>query len=52
VTVGPDEAPIGGLDLEISRGTVKKRPCILAELRDEVEMDDTHRNPKGYNALL
>ena len=52
MTIGPDEAPIGGLDLEISRGTARERPCVPAELRDEVEMDNTRKNPKGYNALL
>ncbi len=50
--VGPDEVLIGGLDFETSRGTVKERPRMFAELRDEVEMDDTYRNPKGYNVLL
>ena len=52
VTVGPDEAPIGGLNPETSRGTVKERPRMPTESRDEVKMDDTRRNPKGYNALL
>jgi len=52
MTIGPDEAFIGGLDLETSRRTTKKRPYILAKLRDEVEMDNTCRNPKGYNILL
>ncbi len=52
VTVGPDEALIDGLDPETSRKTAKERPRMPVEPRDEVEMDDTRRNPKGYNVLL
>ena len=50
--VGPDEAPIGGLNLKTSRRTAKKRPYIPVEPRDVEEIDNTRRNPKGYNALL
>ncbi len=52
MTIGLDEAPINGLDLETSRGTVKERLYIFVELRNIEETDDTYRNPKGYNALL
>ncbi len=52
MTVGFDEAFIGGLDLETFRGTARERPCVLAELRDVEETDDMRRNPRGYNVLL
>src|SRR6266566_365979 len=52
VTVEPNEAPIGGLNLETSRGTARERPCVFAEPRDVEETDDTRKNPRGYNALL
>ncbi len=52
VTIGPDKAPIGGLDLETSRRTARERPCVPAEPQDMEETDDTHRNPRGYNVLL
>ncbi len=52
VTVGPNEAPIGGLDPETSRETARERPYMPVEPRDMEETDDTHRNPKDYNALL
>jgi len=47
-----DETPINGLDPETSRKTAKERPYVPAEPRDVEETDDTHRNPKSYNALL
>ena len=52
VTIGPNEVPIDGLNPETSRGTAKKRFYIPIELRDIEETDDTHKNPKNYNALL
>ncbi len=52
VIVGPEQASIGGLDLETSRRTARERPCISAEPRDVEETDDIYRNPRGYNALL
>ncbi len=52
MTVGPDEAPISGLDLETSRRTAKERPYVFVKLWDVEETDDTYRNPKGYNTLL
>ncbi len=52
VIVRPDEAPIGGLNLETSRRMARERLRIPAEPQDEVEMDDTCRNFKGYNTLL
>ncbi len=52
MTIGPDEAPIGGLDLETSRKTARERPYMLAEPRDMEETDDTRRNSRGYNVLL
>ncbi len=52
VIIKPDEASISGLDLETSRRTAKERPYMPAKPRDVEETGDTHRNPKGYNALL
>ncbi len=52
VTVEPNEALIGGLDRETSRGTVKERPCMPAKPRDVEETSDIRRNPRGYNTLL
>ncbi len=52
VTVGPEQASIGGLDLETSRGTARERPYVSAEPRDVEETDDTRRNLRGYNVLL
>jgi len=52
VTVGPEKASIDGLDLETFRGTVRERPYVPVEPRDEEKTDDLHRNPKGYNILL
>ena len=52
VTIGPEQTLINGLNLETSRGTVKKRLRILVEPQDIEETDDMRRNLKGYNALL
>ncbi len=52
VTVGPEQASIDGLDPETFRGTARERPYVPTESRDVEETDDTHKNPKGYNALL
>ncbi len=52
VTIEFNEAFIGGLNLEISRGTVKERFYMFAEPRNVEETGDTCRNPRGYNALL
>ncbi len=52
VTVEPNEALIGGLNLETSRGTAKEKPYIPVEPRDIEETDVIYRNPKGYNVLL
>ena len=52
VIVGPDEAPIDGLDFETSWGTVRERPYILVEPRDMEETNDICRNSKGYNVFL
>ncbi len=52
VTIRPEQAPISGLNLETSRGTVRERPCMPAKPRDVEETDNTRRNPKDYNALL
>src|SRR6266566_704383 len=52
MTVGLEQASISGLDPETSRGTVKKRPYVLAEPRDIEETDDMRRNLRGYNVLL
>ncbi len=52
VTIRPDEALIGGLDPETSRGPARERLYVPAEPRDVEETDDTRRNPRDYNALL
>ncbi len=52
MTIGFKQAPIGGLDPEISRGMVKERPRMFVEPRDVEETGDMHRNPRGYNTLL
>jgi len=52
VIVGLEQVPIGGLDPETFRGTVKERLRMFAEPRDMEETGDTRKNPKGYNALL
>jgi len=52
MTVRLKQASISGLNPETSRGTAKERPCMLAELRNVKETDDTCKNPKGYNILL
>ena len=50
--VGPEQAPINGLNLETSRGTARERSRMLAELRDVEETGDICRNLKDYNVLL
>ena len=52
MTVGPEQASIGGLDPKTSRKTIRERPCIPVKPRDVEETDDTCKNPKGYNVLL
>ncbi len=52
MTIKLEQASIGGLDFETSRGTARERPYMFAEPRDEEETDDLRRNLKGYNALL
>ena len=52
MTVGPEQASIGGLDLETSRRTARERLCVSVEPRDVEETDNTRKNPRGYNVLL
>src|SRR6266699_5898475 len=52
MTIMPEQASIGGLDPETSRRPARERPYMPTEPRDIEETDDTHKNPKDYNALL
>src|SRR6266566_5818100 len=52
MTVGSEQALIGGLDPETSRETAKERPRVPVEPQNVEKTSDTRRNPRGYNALL
>ncbi len=52
VTIGLEQAFINGLNPETSRRTARERLRMPAEPRNIEETNDTHRNPKDYNALL
>ena len=52
VTIGPEQAPIGGLNLKTSQRTARERPCVLVEPRDVEETGNTRINLRDYNILL
>jgi len=52
VTIGLKQASINGLNPEISRGTARERPYMPAEPPNVEKTDNTHKNPRDYNALL